>query len=391
MSARADLHFRRVDFRGGTDKELMALHSIEAPVQAERGSNRMPRALDAYIAFARKLPSQFDDHTWLVEDADGDPVACGYCWSHSAGDHRVMECDVLVRRDRRRQGIGSRLFAEICDVTVKKGRLLLTWTTFDSVPAGESFSRWLGAHPARVNRTSELLLTDVDWTTVERWARAEQARDLGYSVEMVDGPFPDYLRSDAVTFHHIMQTAPRERLDVGDTVVDADFVAELDQALLEAGRARWTALVRDPDRVCVGGTDVTFEPGDPETVHQGNTGVDAAHRGHGLAKWAKAAMLQRIRHERPEAVRVRTGNAFSNAPMLAINDALGFSVVSTRTEWQLDVGDVRRGGGLAPIFTQEDRPIASAGRPVAPSWSRRPRVALTGHWPGRVSRSVRWF
>ena len=33
--------------------------------------------------------------------------------------------------------------------------------------------------------------------------------------------------------------------------------------------------------------------------------------------------LERIRSERPEAVRVRTGNAYSNAPMLAINDALG--------------------------------------------------------------------
>ena len=90
---------------------------------------------------------------------------------------------------------------------------------------------------------------------------------------------------------------------------------------------------------------MTFEPSDPETVHQQNTGIDAAHRGLGLAKWAKAAMLQQIRHERPEAVRVRTDNAFSNAPMVAINDALGFRVVSTRTEWQLDVGNVRRSGG----------------------------------------------
>ena len=52
-------------------------------------------------------------------------------------------------------------------------------------------------------------------------------------------------------------------------------------------------------------------------------------------------MLERIRQERPEAERVRTGNAFSNAPMLAINDALGFKVISTRTEWQADVDRIR--------------------------------------------------
>ena len=53
-------------------------------------------------------------------------------------------------------------------------------------------------------------------------------------------------------------------------------------------------------------------------------------------------MLQRLRAERPQARVVRTDNAVSNASMLAINDALGFSVTRTRTEWQADVGAVRQ-------------------------------------------------
>ena len=48
-------------------------------------------------------------------------------------------------------------------------------------------------------------------------------------------------------------------------------------------------------------------------------------------------MLERIRHDRPEVQRIRTGNAFSNAPMLAINEVLGFKVVGATTEWQLSV------------------------------------------------------
>ncbi len=48
-------------------------------------------------------------------------------------------------------------------------------------------------------------------------------------------------------------------------------------------------------------------------------------------------MLERIRDDRPEAQRIRTGNARTNAPMLAINDALGFKVVGARTEWQVDL------------------------------------------------------
>ena len=342
VSGAVDFHQRRVGFRTGTADELMALHAVEAPIEAERGSNRIPQPVESYIAFARKLPSQFDDHAWLVEASGGRSVAAGFCWSNSAGDPRVMECDVFVRRDRRGQGIGSRLLATICNETLKEGRILLTWSTFDAVPAGEAFSRRVGARVARVNRTSELELADVDWTMIESWTRAERARDLGYRLEMIDGAFPEHLRADAATLHHIMQTAPREDLDVGDVIVDAEFVAELDRALIEAGRTRWTVFVRDPAGACVGGTEVTFESWDPGTVFQQNTGIDLAHRGLGLAKWAKAAMLERIRHERPEVGRVRTGNAFSNAPMLAINDALGFTVTNTRTEWQADVGDLLR-------------------------------------------------
>jgi RimJ/RimL family protein N-acetyltransferase len=133
-----------------------------------------------------------------------------------------------------------------------------------------------------------------------------------------------------------MQTAPREGLEAGDVIIDTEFVAQLDRALTDAGRTRWTVFVRDPAGACVGGTEVIFEPGDPGTVTQQSTGIDPAHRGLGLARWAKAWMLERIRDERQPVLRIRTGNAFSNAPMLAINEALGFRPVGTRTEWQAD-------------------------------------------------------
>ncbi|MBO0728130.1 MAG: GNAT family N-acetyltransferase [Acidimicrobiaceae bacterium] len=297
----------------------------------------MPQPVDSYIAFAHKLPSQFDDHAWLVETAHGAPVACGFCWSDSSGDTRVMECDVLVQRAHRRQGIGSRLFAAICDETRNEGRSLLMWSTFDAVGAGEAFSRRVGARVARVNRTSELVLAGVDRAMIEGWTAAERARDLGYRLEVVDGVIPEHLRGDAVIFHRIMQDAPRESLELADRTVNAQFIAELNQADVGANRERWTIFVRDARGVCVGGTEVTFEPGDEDTVVQQNTGIDPGHRGLGLAKWAKAAMLQRIQSQRPAARRIRTDNAFSNEPMLGINRALGFEVISTRTEWQVSV------------------------------------------------------
>ena len=340
MEIADDVTIRRVGFRAGTDRDLTALHSVEVPIAAERGSHRMPSVLDSYMAFARSLPSTFNDHAWLAEDGYRSAIACGFCWSNLAGDPSVMECDIAVRRDRRREGIGSRLFRKILEVANEENRTLLVWESFDAVPAGGVFSVSLGAQPGRVNRTSELNLADVDWCLIDEWAKARRTREAGYTLEIVEGVFPEDLRIDAVTLHHIMQTAPRDDLQIGDVLISSDDVGELDQALLDSGRLRWAALIRDSEKACVGGSEVTFEPGEPELVLQQSTAIDPAHRGIGLAKWAKAVILERVRNERPETKKIRTGNAYSNAPMLAINNALGFRVVGTTTEWQAKVGGV---------------------------------------------------
>lgn len=67
----SDVVLRRVGFRGGTDAELAAMHVVESEIEAERRPGVAPQPLESYTAFARSLPSQFGDHTWLAESGDG--------------------------------------------------------------------------------------------------------------------------------------------------------------------------------------------------------------------------------------------------------------------------------------------------------------------------------
>ena len=333
---------RRVGFRSGRDAELAAMHLVESEIEAERRPGARPQPLESYIAFARRLPSQFDDHTWLAETSEGTPVGCSACWSNSVGDPTVMECYVYVRRPWRRRGVAWHLTRPIIDTAEAEGRSSLVGSTFDSVLAGRAFALRIGARAARVNRTSEMRMSDVDWDLVQSWIDTGRARPLGYSLDYWDGPFPKELAGDAAAFHHIVQTKPRDDLRVADVVLDADHVAELDRALVEAGRQRWTIFVRDVGDRCVGGTEVTFEPWDATAALQQNTAIGGPHRGLGLAKWVKASMLDRIRRERPEVESVRTSNAFSNSAMLAINNRLGFKIIEVRTEWQGLTVNLRR-------------------------------------------------
>jgi len=349
VTAPLDATVRRVGFRFGTDSDLEALHTVESEIQSERRTGAVPQPLESYKAFARNLPAQFDDHTWVAETSDGVPAGSCACWSNAAGDPRVMECYVYVRRPWRTRGVGWLLAHVVLEQAARDERQRLVWTTYDGIPAGEAFSRRVGGRAARVNRTSELRLSSVDWEMVRAWTDDGRRRAAGYSLRFWEGPFPVKFIDDAVVFHHIMQTAPRDDLDVGDVVLDAQHVVGLDRALVESGRQRWTLFVREPGGRCVGGTEVTFEPWQPTIALQQNTAIDPAHRGLGLAKWAKAAMLTRLREQCPDVTRVRTANAFSNEPMLAINDALGFDVVEVLTEWQANTRALRR---VLPVSMQ---------------------------------------
>ena len=234
MDVSGPFQIQRVGFRHGTDDELAALHAIESRVEAERRPDLTPKPLDSYRAFARTISPQFDDHAWLAIAPDATPAASAFCWSNDAGDPTVMECDIMVRNEYRRLGIGTRLIAAICDETAANNRVLLTWSTCDAAPSGESFSRWLSADVGRVNRTSELTLDTVDWRMISRWTDAKKARLHGYSIDFVEGAIPADMLDDAVRFHHIMQTAPQDDLAFGDATLDAGDIDALDQSLIQA-------------------------------------------------------------------------------------------------------------------------------------------------------------
>jgi GNAT superfamily N-acetyltransferase len=255
-----------------------------------------------------------------------------------------MESYVYVRRGWRRRGVGTALSDEMFCTAIEERRSDFIWSTYDSIPAGEPFSTGLGGTIGRVNRTSELPLSRLDLEQLETWSAAARRRAPGYELQSWDGPYPNELLDDAANFHHLMNSQPQDAMTVGEIAIDAGHVAELDKALMEAGRRRWTMFVRDPNGAAVGGTEIVFEPWAPTVAHQRNTVIEPQHRGLGLAKWAKAQTLMRLLREQPNVSIVRTSNAFSNAAMLAINEALGFETVEVRTEWRLALSGAQGSG-----------------------------------------------
>lgn len=73
-------------------------------------------------------------------------------------------------------------------------------------------------------------------------------------------------------------------------------------------------------------TTITVRKESPTIIYQGMTGVKRKFCGRGLGKWLKADMLLKISKRYPEVTYISTGNANNNAPMLSINNRLGFKM-----------------------------------------------------------------
>ena len=84
----------------------------------------------------------------------------------------------------------------------------------------------------------------------------------------------------------------------------------------------------------VGYTQVQVPRANPVVGFQQDTLVMREHRGHRLGLRLKAAGTLALMQELPDTRSVRTWNADDNAPMLAVNRALGYVHDAMMREWQ---------------------------------------------------------
>lgn len=249
-------------------------------------------------------------------------------------------CDLGVLPEYRRQGIGRRLLAAIAEVPQREGRRLLMTGTNARVPAGEAFMERLGGERAMESHTNQLVLAEMDRALLMQWMMLGDAGR--FTLESWEGPHPeDLLPAITALSENAMNTMPRDAMDMEDMHFTTEQMRQMEQQTLSGGTERWTLAVREAEsEKFVGYTEVQWNAGSPQIVRQGGTGVFPEYQGYGLGKRLKAAMLDRVLRERPEARFVRTGNADSNGPMLRINHALGFRPYLSRTEWQVETEKV---------------------------------------------------
>ena len=190
------------------------------------------------------------------------------------------------------------------------------------IEPGFKFLDRAGGKVSLVHGENRLYLKDLDWAMVEAWAVGGARRNPSAAIVAVT----EIPEADIMDYCEIYSETINQQ-PMGDIAMTMKITREQirlgEEKEREAGAEHTTIYAKEPGGI-TGLTETYYMKETGHRVFQMLTGVRAASRGRGLGKLLKAGMLLHIRAKYPAVKYIVTGNADSNAPMMAINLQLGF-------------------------------------------------------------------
>lgn len=319
------------------DYDLRALYDL---VQAEYGELWSEDPVPPFDHWRDQVTTSVSwrkPKRWVAwDDSRSNILGCCYLGLGFTETNRDQaDLEVYVREEARGNGLAASLLRPALAEATTEGRTMLNGggpTDSTAVP----FCEALGAERKILERKSRMTLADVDRQMLTEWVVKAKERAQGYSLLTWDGAVPEEYLERFVALSMVMNTAPRDDLEMEDWVHTPERHRESEARAVKQGYEWWTVVARhDESDSLAGYTELVFPPAHPEAAWQEATAVDPVHRDKGLGRWLKAANCLRLLDERPNVRYVDTWNAFSNGPMLGINIAMGFEVVKSYSGFQI--------------------------------------------------------
>jgi len=336
------------DIKNATDQAYEAFNQCSNQIKAERLPDDPPTPLEESIQGLKNIPDYLGVQFWTARAEDADIIAYGMVYYSLEDNLHMGQFGIYVTAPYRRKGLGKAFLSRIVKVAQAQNRRLLIASTNGRVPAGEAFMTRMGARKGLTGHTNQLAIAELDRALISRWIVRAKERAGGFEIGVWEGRYPEEEIDAIVNLHQLLNQQPFEDLEIEDFTFSAENIRQDENHLFARGNSRWTLFVREKSTGRFAGyTETYWNPNRPEIVNQGMTGVFPEYRNKGLGRWLKADMLERILKELPGAKFVRTGNADSNAPMIKINNELGFKPYIADSTWQVETEKVAKYLGTA--------------------------------------------
>jgi hypothetical protein len=201
--------------------------------------------------------------------------------------------------------------------------------------AAAPFARHLGFEAAQTGNRRHLTVP-LEAARRARLLDEVAGAAVGYRTRTFTAPWPEEYLHDQCELNRRMSTdQPSGDLSHEEEVWDAARVAESDRNAAAQGLTKLVAVAEHiGSGRLVAYSELALPRDHPMEAWQWVTIVLREHRGHRLGLAVKLANLDSLAAAAPAVTLITTGNAQENAPMIAVNDMLGFEVVATGTFWQ---------------------------------------------------------
>jgi mycothiol synthase len=331
-------HIEPFDRMKATDEQFASVTDLRNVCQTEANPDDPPNTVENVKGMMQHLPPVYEMQAWVAWDGPRAKAIGYHIVPRMETNQHLVQFEIQVLPEYRRQGLATAFLSEIVEATEREGRTLMITNTNSTVPAGEKFMEALGANLGLSERRNDLLIADVDRALVQSWIDRAPERAGGFDLVEFVGPYPEAELPAIAKMMLAINTAPTDALEIEDWSFTPENLKQMDDSMVARGNDRWSIIAREKSTGnYVGWTDINFNPTRPKVADVGGTAVLTEYKNLGLGRWLKAAILEKVLTDKPEIERVRTGNAHSNAPMLKINDEMGFKPALTMNVWQVEV------------------------------------------------------
>jgi mycothiol synthase len=315
------LQITRFEPASATAAELSEYVRVEIAGTSADEPNEQRLTADWALGRLTRPPSEYQRRLHWVARVPGtaEPVGVAMLALFGGTDSDLAAINITVDPGHRRRGIGTALLRELAMAAGSRNTLLM-----ENIRPGTPAHAFADYHEfAVVQRTVQLSL---DLARADR-ARWQVGAAPGYRLARWTGTAPEDLLSSYATARNAIRQAPHGDMSFTEPEWTPERVRD-EEAMIRGrdGELRVVAAVHEQTGQVAGLTYLVVYQHRPELADQEDTAVLAAHRGHGLGAWMKAANLRWLAADCPVVKRVRTSNAADNEHMLRVNHQVGFRV-----------------------------------------------------------------
>lgn len=228
--------------------------------------------------------------------------------------------------------------------TIKNNKLLTIIESCSTFQRVWEFWEKLGSKRSHEEGVNRLYIDEVNWDLMKEWINEGRARAQEEEIELLSfKECPEEIIDDyTVLVTDVLNFLPLGESAWSPSVIDPKNQRETEEKRKEIGFG-WKVLVTKEKNGTLSGLTEIFHSTD--TTHwavQDLTGVQPDFRGRGLGKWMKAEMLFFIKENLPETIFIQTQNADFNAPMMSINNRMGFKRHQTEKCYKINLDELRK-------------------------------------------------